>query len=141
MKDLLWIGVGPSSFNPAICAFVPYPLLLAKSYPGSTLSYSTISRSLVTFAIILAAAIEMLFASPLMIGTAICLPVESSPHHLTKVRTHFQIINCHTHCFISGLQNINFINSRRTCHTNPRCYRAVHDLVIQHFTLFFGQLF
>ena len=76
------------------------------------------------FAIILAAAIEMLFASPLMIGTckmSTCGIVTAS---LTKCPDALQIINCHTHCFISGLQNINFINSRRTCHTNPRCYRA-----------------
>ena len=47
----------------------PYPLLEANPYSGRTLSYSSIIRSLVTLATILAAAMDTLFASPLMMGT------------------------------------------------------------------------
>ena len=63
------MGVGPNSFNAAICDALPYPLFPAKSYPGNTESYSTIKRSLVTLVIILAAPMDKLFASPLIIGT------------------------------------------------------------------------
>ena len=65
----LWIGVGPNSFSAAICAAVPYPLCFANPFSGYSLSYSSIMWSLVTFARMLAAAMETLFASPLMIGT------------------------------------------------------------------------
>ena len=63
------MGVGPRLFSASICSFEPYPLFCANPYPGRISSYCIISLSLVTFAMMLAAAIDTLFASPLMIGT------------------------------------------------------------------------
>ena len=50
------------------CAFVPYPLCFSNPYPGNILSYSFIILSLVTLAIMDAAPIEILSASPFIIG-------------------------------------------------------------------------
>lgn len=63
------MGLGPYFFSASICAAAPYPLLDAKPYSGMVLSYSTIIRSLVTFATMLAAAMDTLLASPFIIGT------------------------------------------------------------------------
>ena len=54
MNVLLCIGHGPSLLIASICVLEPYPLLDAKPYSGYSLSYSYISLSLVTFAIMLA---------------------------------------------------------------------------------------
>ena len=49
------MGQGPYFCNASICIFVKYPLCTAKPYWGYFLSYSTMRRSRVTFAMIEAA--------------------------------------------------------------------------------------
>ena len=79
------MGLGPYFFSASICAAAPYPLLDAKPYSGMVLSYSTIIRSLVTFATMLAAAMDTLLASPFDNRYLWeWSPGEWSPHHLKE---------------------------------------------------------
>jgi len=63
-KLFLCRGVIPFALRLEKCSSVPYPLFLDMKYPENLLSNLFINKSLVTFAIMLAAAIEINLESP-----------------------------------------------------------------------------
>ena len=104
--------------------------------PAVVLSYSTIRRSLVTFATILAAAIEALLASPFMIGTCgISTPGIVTASFRRSCGATFKLAYCLTHGFIGCLQNIDLVNSSpvRPCLV-PTATASRKNHVIQFFS-------
>ena len=63
-KLFLWRFVIPFALRLDKCSLVPYPLFLNIKYPENFLSNLSIKKSRVTFAIMLAAAIEVNLESP-----------------------------------------------------------------------------
>lgn len=98
------------------------------------------SRSLVTLAMMLAAPMEMLFASPFIMGTCrIFTPGMVTASFKSKSGGVTQFSDGLPHGLVGGLKDVDLINPFGGCHSDSHSHCLIHNHIVEFFPLRSGQ--